>query len=132
MTNKIDIPESSPVKLTQSILQITEMLSMYQAELARILHLQCSDIGRFANGQDTIKLDTVSWKRAILFVNFYEILYNRMEGDGIAMCHWLRAENRGLKGVPLLLIVDDDQLDQVLEYIKLHEIDYDRYKENFR
>ena len=116
--------EASSKKLTQSVLQITEMLAMYQAELARILQLQCSDIGRLANGKDVIKPYTVTWERAVLFLCFYEQLYNQMEGDAVAMRHWLRVESSDLNGVPLLLIVDDDQLDVVLKYIKLHEIKY--------
>ncbi|MDH5571922.1 MAG: hypothetical protein OEY89_09165 [Gammaproteobacteria bacterium] len=122
----IGTSELDSQKLTQLVLQITEMLAMYQAELARVLQLQCNDIGRFANGQDYIKPQTVSWERAILFIRFYELLYNRMAGNGVAMCHWLRASNRHLKEVPLLLIVDEGRLEFVLEYIQTHEIDYGR------
>ena len=41
-----------------------------------------------------------------------------MAGDEASMCHWLRADNTDLGGVPLLLMVDDDQLEQVLSYVE--------------
>lgn len=38
-------------KLTQAVLQIIQILDLLHAELARILHLQCPDIGLMANAK---------------------------------------------------------------------------------
>lgn len=46
---------TDPRKLTQAVLQITTLLDLYQAELARILHLQCSDMGLLSNGKPVLK-----------------------------------------------------------------------------
>ena len=37
-----------------------------------------------------------------------------MDGDGVAMRHWLRIGKSQLEGVPQLLIVDDDRLRDVV------------------
>lgn len=109
---------SSPRKLTQSVLQISEMLGMYRAELARVLHLQCGDIGRLTSAKHDLAPDTTAWKQAVLLVRFYAGLYKKMQGNGVAMCHWLRADNEELNGVPLLLIVDDNALARVIDHIE--------------
>ena len=41
-----------------------------------------------------------------------------LQGDEAAMCHWLRASNRQLEGVPLLLLVDEDRLSEVLDHLR--------------
>ena len=41
-----------------------------------------------------------------------------MNGDGVAMRHWLRVENRTLKGVPHLLMVDDDRLAELVSFVE--------------
>jgi hypothetical protein len=40
--------------LTQAVLPICQMLGMYQAKLARVLGLQCGDIGDFAAAKSTL------------------------------------------------------------------------------
>lgn len=105
---------SEPRPLTQAVLQVTALLGLYQAELARILGIKCGDIGRLAGGRQCLQPGTDSWRRAIMFVRCYQLLYRRMEGDGVAMRHWLRIEDSDLGGVPHLLLVDDGRLEDVL------------------
>jgi hypothetical protein len=111
-------PLEGALKLTQSVIQITEMLGMYRAELARVLHIRCEDIGRLIDDRKNLEPDTESWEQAILFVRLYEILYEYCEGNGVAMCHWLRTNNQKLAGEPLLLIVDDNKLQQVFSFLE--------------
>jgi len=108
----------SPRKLTQSVLQASQLLGMYQAELARILHCQCGDIGELANARAQLQPDTRSWHEAEKFIDFFDRLYRLHDGDAVAMHHWLRAENPRLGGVPLLLMVDELRLDQVLAFLQ--------------
>lgn len=115
---EIAVETSDPRKLTQSVLQVVVMLDMYQAELARVLHLKCGDIGELASARRCLEKGTVCWEQATLFVQFYRLLYDRMNADGVAMRHWLRAQNEGLGGVPHLLIVDDDRLADVVRYLE--------------
>lgn len=93
------------------------MLGMYRAELARVLGLQCGDIGTLLDDKQCLKPDTEAWQQARSFIDFYQILYKRMGGKESEICHWLRSDNADLKGVPLLLMVDDGQLPRVLQYL---------------
>ena len=104
--------------LTRSVLQIIALLDLYQAELARLLHLRCGDIGELASGQTCLEPGTVAWEQALLLVRFYRALYASTNGDGVAMRHWLRVEHKALGGVPHLLIVDNDRLSAVVTYLE--------------
>ena len=107
-----------PRKLTQSVIQIIDCLGMYQAELARVLTLQCGDIGQLSSARSCLVPDTVAWNQALLFVRMYQALYKRFDGDSVAMIHWLRADNIKLKQSPHLLIVDDNNLTGVVDYLE--------------
>ena len=106
----------STEKLTPAVLQACEMLGMYQAELARVLGLQCADIGRMASVQQFLVPGSIAWEKAVLFIQFYQCLYDKCNGDGALMVHSLRSEQLELKGSPLLLMVDDDRLPFLLDY----------------
>jgi hypothetical protein len=103
-----------PRRLTQAVLQIVEMLDLYQAELARVLHLKCGDIGRLAAARECLAPATPAWEQAQLLVRCYRALYVLQQGDGVAMRHWLRVTDAVLGGVPQLLIVDDGRLADVV------------------
>ncbi len=103
----------SPRQLSQSVLQITEMLGMYHAELARVLHLQCADIGALANGKMVLDEHSESWSHALAFLAFYQALYSYFEGDGVAMCNWLRRDHVEFGKTPLLVMVDDLRIGDV-------------------
>ena len=92
------------------------MLGMYRAELARVLHLRCEDIGQFAAAKKHLQPGTQAWQQAVMFIRFYQKLFDGLHGSEAAMHHWLRAENKEAGGVPLLLIIDEDQLLQVLDF----------------
>jgi hypothetical protein len=104
--------------LSQSVIQVTEMLGMYNAELARILGQQCGDIGKLSSGQSCLDMKTPAWERAVLLVETYNLLFDYFDGDGVAMYHWMRAENRQLHGTPHFLIVDDGKLGDIHDYLK--------------
>lgn len=101
-------------KLSQSVLQAKDQLAMLNAELARILHLNCADIGQLSSARMVLQHGTVEWKQAESFLRFYRLLFDCMNGDGVAMRHWLRSENRHLKATPHHLIVDEDRLQEVI------------------
>lgn len=87
---------------------------MYHAELARILGLQCGDIGELANGKATIECNTHAWEQAVQFVRMYQLLYKKFEGNGIAMYHWLRTDCPELGCSPHLAMVDHHRLPDIL------------------
>jgi hypothetical protein len=110
---RIESVVDSPRRLSQAVIQITDMLNLYRAELARILGLQCGDIGSLASGRKLIDPGTRQWRSAQLLVALYNRLYDRFDGDGPSMCHWLRADNPGIGVTPLLAMVDHGQLENV-------------------
>lgn len=116
----LEIPATArePRDLTRSVLQIIAMLDLFQAELARVLRLNCGDIGELAAARRCLEAGTEAWEQALLFVRFYRALYARMDGDGVAMRHWLRVVDAELGGVPHLLIVDADRLQEVVRYLE--------------
>jgi len=117
MVFKIINPCVNERKLSQSVIQVIELLGMYHAELARILGQQCGDIGQLSSGKNCIKKDTDAWHQAVLFIDMYHQLFDYFEGDSVAMYHWMRAENKNLAGVPHFLIVDDGKLQTVHDYL---------------
>ena len=107
-----------PRRLTQAVLQIVDMLGLYQAELARVLRLKCGDIGRLAAAQQCLEPTTPAWDQAQLLVRCYRALYSVHNGNGVAMRHWLRVTEDTLGGVPHLLIVDDGRLADVVAWLE--------------
>ncbi len=104
-------------KLSQSVVQVIELLGMYHAELARILGQQCGDIGELTSGQTCITKNTEAWRQASLLVTTYNLLFDSFEGDSVAMYHWMRAHNKELEGTPHFLIVDDGKLQIIHDYL---------------
>jgi hypothetical protein len=117
MVFKIDTPFSSDRKFSQSLVQITELLGMYHAELARILGQQCGDIGELASGKRCLDQSTEAGQRGVLFIHTYNLLFEYFNGDGTAMYHWMRAHNKHLNGTPHFLIVDDAKLELIHQYL---------------
>ena len=118
MVFRVNNSYESERALSQSVIQVTEMLGMYHAELARILGQQCGDIGKLSSGQICLRKETQSWQQAELFIETYNLLFDYFEGDGVAMYHWMRASNHLLDGTPHFMIVDDDKLATVHNYLQ--------------
>ena len=76
--------------------------------MSRVFH--CGDIGLLASGRQCLQPATASWTRADDFVRFYQLLFGRMQGDDVAMRHWLRVEDAALGGIPHRMLVDEDRM----------------------
>ncbi len=118
MVFRLQTPIDDPQKRTQAVLQITDMLGLYQAELARILGINCPDIGELASARRNLEPDTGAWRQAGLLIRFYQALYDRLSGDGVAMRNWLRVEQKALQGVPHLQMVDDGELEKIVAWLE--------------
>ena len=108
---------NDPARLTQAVLQIRDMLDLYNAELARILSLQCADIGQLGTARFYLAEDSPAWRQALLLRSSFQMLYDWYDGDGVAMNHWLRKSHAELKPSPLLLMVDHSGLQRVHDYL---------------
>ncbi len=118
LVHKIETPIVDSRTISYSVLQVSQVLTMLNAELARVLKLQCADIGALAAAQFTLKPQTIAWHQAQQFIHFYNLLYDKFTGDAVAMRHWLRSENQTLAGVPLLLIIDEGRLTEVIRFLE--------------
>ena len=56
-------------------------------------------------------LSSETWRRAQVFVGFYQSLDKVMQGNAVAMFHWLRRHHEALGSAPFYLIVDEGRLD---------------------
>lgn len=101
--------------LTQAVLQITQMLGLYHAELARILHLNCSDVGDIADAKKNLTKDSIEWEQAENLMAFYELLFAHCTGDEVCMHNWLRRHNSNLNGAPLYIMVDELAIERVIK-----------------
>ena len=115
---KLSDVNHSEKELTQAVLQITQMLGVYHAELARILHVQCSDIGELSNAEKVISKKSIAWVQAEKFLQLYERLYHLHNGDEPLINNWLRKKNKNLNAVPLYLMVDELRIDDVLDVLR--------------
>lgn len=115
---QINPPTGDARRLTQAIIQVTDILGMYRAELARVIGCRCGDIGRLDSAQELLQPGSSEWGNAELFVAFYRLLYEACSGDGVQMRHWLHAENADLGKSPHRLIVDHASLAQVVAYLE--------------
>ena len=99
------------------MLQACEMLGMYQAELASILKLRCTDMANMARAKKRLDADSISWQKAILFIKFYQLLFERFNGDQAQMYHWLRKDGPELKKSPLVLMVDEGRIEFIIKHL---------------
>jgi hypothetical protein len=118
MPHRLTDPFSSPLKLSQSVVQAGEMLGLVRAEVARLLEFKCQSISALFDGKLVLVEGTTAWTQGVLFIRFYQTLYDRMEGDGVRMIHWLRANKGDLDNSPFYLMVDEGKLELVLEYLE--------------
>jgi hypothetical protein len=107
-----------PRRRTQLTLQVTTLLGLYQAELARILGLHCPQIGCLASGREQLVPATFAWRQAGLLLRGYQALYRLTGGDGVAMRHWLRVRQVALDGTPHLLMIDEGRLAEVVVHLE--------------
>ena len=108
---------TDPARLTQSILQARDLLGIYNAELARILGVTCADVGRLGVARHYLVPETRAWQQALLLRSTYQLLYERLEGNSVAMNHWLRKAHPDMMPTPLLLMVDHEGLPVVHDYL---------------
>jgi len=108
--------ESSPdeKQLTCSVIQAAQMLVLLNAELARILKIHCSDVGDLLTGKQLISTQSPQWQLARRFIVFYNLLFDYTKGDAVIMRNWLRRENTAFDNSPLLKIIDDGLIEEVI------------------
>lgn len=115
---RLSEPFSSPENLGHAVVQAGEMLGIDRAEVASIINFMCEGTRALFEDRVVLEPDTETWRRAELFVRLYQALYDKMDGDGVKMVHWLRAEHPALGGEPLVVMEDQGRLDDVLALLE--------------
>jgi len=115
---ELPVHDGDPVSLSRSVVQIMDMLHLYQAEVARILGLHCGDVARLAQGRRCLEPQTPAWHRARLLLRCYRALHAACGGNSIAMYHWLHRESPELGATPHRLMVDDGALADVVAHLE--------------
>ncbi len=116
--HRLSDPTATPQRLSQSVVQVGELLGLYRAEVARLLGLHCEDVGALYDGRLLLVPASEAGVQGRLFIRLFQALYDRMQGDGPRMIHWLRADNEELGSSPFLLMVDHGRLEQVVARIE--------------
>jgi hypothetical protein len=107
-----------PLTLSRNVVQIMDMLQLYQAEVARILGLQCADVAAVAQARTRLRPHTHAWRQACLLVRCYAALHARYDGDNVAMYHWLHRDLPEFGATPHRLMVDDHALAGLVEHLE--------------
>lgn len=118
MNHRLSDPYASPRRLSQSVVQASEMLGLVRAEMGRILGYKCAEFTALFEGRSVLQEGTYAWEQGVLFVRFYQALYDRMAGDGPRMINWFRRPHKGLANSPFYLIIDEGRLAEVVRYLE--------------
>ena len=117
MNFRLTDPFSSPQRMSQSVVQASQMLGLVRAEVGRILGFRCEQFSALFDGYNVLKQGTDAYQRGEQFVQFYQALYDAMDGDEMRMHNWLRRHNKTLGNSPFYLIVDEGKLQAVLDHL---------------
>jgi len=109
--------------LTTAVVQIMQMLGLYQAELARVLGLQCAEVAELASERRILRQDTPEFRRAQQVVRLYEHLYRHFDGEPVAIYHWLRVRLAPSATTPLMLMVDEGRIGELIGWFESPHIE---------
>jgi DNA-binding XRE family transcriptional regulator len=101
--------------LAKALLNTREQLGLTQQELADIVGVHRTAIGRWADSG--LRPQSKSGELALLLIRAYRALFALFGGNLEDMRHFLRTENRHLAGVPLVLMGQVQGLVHVVEYL---------------
>jgi hypothetical protein len=104
--------------LTTALVQVMQYLGLYQAELARVLGLQYAEVAELVSARRFLHPDTPEYRRAQQFVRLYELLYRHFDGEPVAMYHWLRVRMAPTYTTPLMLMVDEGRIGELIDWFE--------------
>ena len=96
----------------------SDSLGLYRAELARILGLKCAEVSDANMLRKLLIQDHEVRRRAERFVGFYRLLEQTFGYDDVARVHWFHRQHDALGTTPLLAIVDDGRVDDVIRALE--------------
>jgi transcriptional regulator with XRE-family HTH domain len=108
-------PDADAV-LAKALLNTREQLGLTQQELADIVGVHRSAVGRWSE-QGGLRPQSKTGELALLLIRVYRALFALFGGNQQDMRHFLRTENRHLAGVPLQQMSQVQGLVRVVEYL---------------
>ena len=97
--------------LSKAVLNAGKMLGLTQAEVGRVIGKDRTSIARGVDPASKIG------ELALMLVRCYRSLYVLVGGEPADLAHWMKTENRHLRGVPAEQIQSVQGLNHVLEYL---------------
>jgi hypothetical protein len=110
--------KTDDLSLIASINHATDTLGLYRAELARILELNCADVSDSHKLELLIKSSLAVRSRAELFVRLFYLLETVFPDDMALIINWLHKDNNELGTTPLLAMVDQGRLSDVVDALQ--------------
>lgn len=109
--------ETAREVLTEAVLRAAAILSVSQADLARILGLSPASVSRMAAGRYLLDPAGKEWQLAALFVRLFRSLDSITGGSEEHARRWLHSANSGLAGTPAAMLHEIDSFVRVVHYL---------------
>lgn len=96
--------------LAEAVRRVQAALDLTNEQLLAVLKIRT---------MEELNASNEAGKRAAILVRIFQRLYAFVDGNNIAMRHWISTESRSLGARPLNLMSEDIGLYQVLDYLDL-------------
>lgn len=103
--------------ITKATIRAADRLAIRSNVLAKILGLSEATMSRMRKGDYLLEPHDKAFELAVLFVRFYRSLDAIVGGNDAVAAQWIKNENSGLDGVPLVLIQTVAGLTNVIDYL---------------
>lgn len=104
--------------LGKATLRAAARLGIHHPRLARVLGITSRSISRLGRGTYALKVNSRSWRRALLVVRLHRALETIMAGDPEAMRSWFRSHHTELRATPALCLTTAAGLAKVTHYVE--------------
>lgn len=129
---------SKPIQLKPiaALNHACDSLNLYRAELARILGLHCDEVSDSKQLLQLIHTNTDlahKTQRFLLFFQKLEARFGQENGtaaDSVEMVHWFRRHHPFLNTTPLLAMVDEGRLEDVILALESSDLALNRQPTN--
>lgn len=103
--------------ITKATIRAADRLAIRSNVLGKILGLSEATMSRMRKGDYLLEPHDKAFELAVLFVRFYRSLDAIVGGNDAVAAQWIKNENSGLDGVPLVLIQTVAGLTNVIDYL---------------
>jgi uncharacterized protein (DUF2384 family) len=110
-------PAEAAGVITKATIRAADRLAIRSNVLGKILGLSEATMSRMRKGDYLLEPHDKAFELAVLFVRFYRSLDAIVGGNDAVAAQWIKNENSGLDGVPLVLIQTVAGLTNVIDYL---------------